>query len=71
MKSRTMIEFHGGGGGHNQAPASYLAESNGIKRHPEPKAKDPIKKQEDSSVASLLQNDVQGAWEFFGHSPSE
>ena len=57
MKSRTMIEFAGWGGN---------AESNGIKRHPEPKAKDPIKKQVDSSVASLLQNDVQGAWEFFG-----
>ena len=69
MKSRTMIEFHGGGGGYNQAPASYLAESNGIKRHPEPKAKDSNKKQVDSSVASLLQNDVQGASGFFGLCP--
>ena len=68
MKSRTMIEFHGGGG-YNQAPASYLAESNGIKRHPEPKAKDPIKQQVDSSVASLLQNDVQGASGFLGLCP--
>ena len=66
MKSRTMIEFTGGGATYNQAPSSVLAESNVIKRHPEPKAKDPIKKQGDSSVASLLQNDVQGAWEFFG-----
>ena len=43
MKSRTMIEFTGRGATYNQAPASYLAESNGIKRHPEPKAKDPLK----------------------------
>ena len=42
MKSRTMIEFTGGGATYNQAPSSVLAESNGITRHPEPKAKDPI-----------------------------
>ena len=60
------MNFRGGGVTCNQAPSSVLAESNVIKRHPEPKAKDLIKKQEDSSVASLLQNDVQGAWEFFG-----
>ena len=69
MKSHTMIEFQGGGATCNQAPSSILAESNVIKRHPEPKAKDLIKKQEDSSVASLLQNDVQGAWEYFGLCP--
>ena len=69
MKSRTMIEFTGGGATYNQAPLSVLAESNGIKRHPEPKAKDAIKKQEDSSVASLLQNDVQGTGKFFGLRP--
>ena len=43
MKSRTMIEFTGGGTTCNQAPSSVLAESNVIKRHPEPKAKDPLK----------------------------
>ena len=66
MKSHTMIEFQGGGATCNQAPASALAESNVIKRHPEPKAKDTNKKQVDSSVALLLQNDVQGAGKFFG-----
>ena len=71
MKSRTMIEFTGEGATYNQAPSSVLAESNGIKRHPEPKAKDPIKPEVASSVALLLQNDVQGAGKFFGHSPSE
>ena len=60
------MNLRGGGATYNQAPSSVLAESNGIKRHPEPKAKDPIKPEVDSSVASLLQNDVQGAWEFFG-----
>ena len=60
------MNLRGGGATYNQAPSSVLAESNGIKRHPEPKAKDLIKKQEDSSVASLLQNDVQGTGKFFG-----
>ena len=49
MKIRTMIEFTGGGATGKQAPSSVLAESNGIKHHPEPKAKDPIKMQVDSS----------------------
>ena len=43
MKSRTMIEFTGGGATGSQAPSSVLAESNEITRHPEPKAKDPLK----------------------------
>ena len=60
------MNLRGGGATYNQAPSSVLAESNGIKRHPEPKAKDPIKPEVASSVASLLQNDVQGAGEFFG-----
>ncbi len=60
------MNLRGGGATYNQAPSSVLAENNGIKRHPEPKAKDLIKKQEDSSVASLLQNDVQGASGFLG-----
>ena len=60
------MNLRGGGATYNQAPSSVLAESNGITRHPEPKAKDPIKKQVDSSVASLLQNDVQGASGFLG-----
>ena len=59
------------GATYNQAPSSVLAESNGIKRHPEPKAKVFIKTQVDSSVASLLQNDVQGAWKFFGLCPQK
>ena len=63
------MNLRGGGATYNQAPSSVLSESNGIMRHPEPKAKDPIKKQVASSVASLLQNDVQGAWEFFGLCP--
>ena len=60
------MNLRGGGATYNQAPSSVLAESNGITRHPEPKAKDPIKKQVDSSVASLLQNDAQGASGFLG-----
>ena len=60
------MNYGGGGATYNQAPSSVLAENNGIKRHPEPKAKDPIKKQGDSSVASLLQNDAQGASGFLG-----
>ena len=63
------MNLRGGGATYNQAPSSVLAESNVIMHHPEPKAKDPIKKQVASSVASLLQNDVQGAWEFFGLCP--
>ena len=59
------MNFRGGGATCNQAPASVLAESNVIKRHPEPKAKDSNKKHVDSSVALLLQNDVQGAGKFF------
>ena len=60
------MNLRGGGATYNQAPSSVLAESNGIMRHPEPKAKDPIKTEVDSSVASLLQNDEQGARRFFG-----
>ncbi len=60
------MNLRGGGATCNQAPSSVLAESNVIKRHPEPKAKDLIKKQVDSSVASLLQNDVLGASGFLG-----
>ncbi len=43
------MNLRGGGATGSQAPSSVLAESNVIKRHPEPKAKDPIKKQGDSS----------------------
>ncbi len=63
------MNLRGGGATGSQAPSSVLAESNVIKRHPEPKAKDLIKTQVDSSVASLLQNDVQGTGKFFGLRP--